>query len=319
MPLPNSEKPIYDVIIIGAGPGGTTAGIYAARARMKTVMLDKARIGGQLANSPRMANYPGFPEPIDGRALMERMRIQAEQQGAEFVQAEVGGVDLSHDPKRVFTTSGEFLGKTVIIAAGAGERKNKLPGEEEFLGRGVSYCAVCDGPFFRGEEVAVVGDDNHAVEEALFLSRYASRIHLLIPRSELRAQSPLREELAGDSRLVLHPETRVKQVVGNDCVTGLLAQRKEDDPETLPVSGVFFYLTGGMPATAFLSGVLDLDEKGYIRVNEYMETAVPGVFAVGDIRCGPLKQVVTACADGALAAMGADRYIRKRPHLMSAR
>lgn len=260
----------------------------------------------------KIANYPGCPEPVSGRDLLESMRRQAESHGAEFLVSEVMGLDLKSDPKSVHCYHGLFQARTIIIASGAGERKSKVPGEEDYLGRGVSYCATCDGPFFKGEEVAVVGEGVEAAEEALYLSRFAGRVHILTPKSGLVGADHLTEEIAGQPQIVVHPHKRVKKVVGAGTVTGVECQVRDGTPEVLPVVGVFFYLLGAQPATAFLHGALELEEKGYVRVDETMMTSVPGVYAVGDVRQGVLKQVVTAAADGAVAAMAAERYIRGR-------
>lgn len=302
----------YDVAIIGAGPGGTTAAIYAARSNLRTLLIDKVHLGGQMVFTEKIANYPGCPEPVSGRELLDSMRRQAESYGAEFLVSEVMGLDLEGDPKSVHCYHGVFQARAVIIAAGAGERKAKVPGEEEFLGRGVSYCATCDGPFFKGEEVAVVGESAEAAEEALFLSRFAGTVHILTPKSGLQGADHLADEIAGQPQIVIHPHKRVKRVIGEATVTGLECQVRDTPVEVLPVVGAFFYLLGAQPATSFLREALELDEKGYVRVDETMMTSVPGVFAVGDVRRGVLKQVVTAAADGAVAAMAAERYVRGR-------
>lgn len=302
----------YDVVIIGGGPGGTTAAIYAARSNLRTLLVDKVHLGGQMVFTEKIANYPGCPEPISGRDLLESMRCQAERHGAEFLVSEVMGLDIRGDLKSVHCYHGLFQARTVVIATGAGERKAKVPGEAEFLGRGVSYCATCDGPFFKGDEVAVVGESVEAAEEALYLSRFAGRVHILTPRSGLQGVDHLAAEIASQPEIVIHPNQRVKRVVGETAVTGLECQVRDGPPEVLPVAGAFFYLLGAQPATSFLHAALQLDEKGYLLVDETMMTSVPGVYAVGDVRHGVLKQVVTAAADGAVAAMAAERHIRGR-------
>lgn len=304
------------MVIIGAGPGGTTAAIYAARSNLRTLLLDKVHLGGQIVFAEKIANYPGYPETISGRDLLLAMRRQAERHGAEFVVSEVLGLDLSEQFKSVHCYHGLYQGRALIIATGAGERKGKIPGEEELLGRGVSYCATCDGPFFKGEEVAVVGESVEAAEEALYLARFAQKVHVITPRDGLRVSEELLQEIVNRPQIMVHPHRGVRRVLGESTVTGLECQDREGVVEVLPVAGAFLYLLGGQPATSFLHGALELDEKGYIRVDETMMTSVPGVFAAGDIRQGVLKQVVTAAADGAVAAMAAERYIRGRSHIL---
>lgn len=308
---PGTTAP-YDVVIVGAGPGGTSAAIYAARSNLRTLMVDKVHLGGQMVFTEKIANYPGCPDIVSGRELLESMRLQAERHGAEFLVSEVMGLDLTGDPKLVMCYHGVYQARTIIIATGAGERKAKIAGEEEFLGRGVSYCATCDGPFFRGEEVAVVGESVEAVEEALHLAQFASRVHILAPKDGLKIHGGLLELVASQANLVVHPHTRVKQVLGKSTVTGLECVNSDGSSQILPVLGAFFYLLGAQPAVTFLHGLLELDEKGFVKVDETMVTSAPGVFAVGDVRKGVLKQVVTAAADGATAAMAAERCVRGR-------
>ncbi len=300
----------YDVIIVGAGPGGTAAAIYAARSNLRTLLLDKVHLGGQMVYSEKIANYPGYPETVSGRDLLESMRKQAENFGAEFLVSEVMGLDLTGELKTVSCYHGVYEGRALILATGAGERKSKIPGEEELLGRGVSYCATCDAPFFKGEEVAVVGESVEAVEEALHLAQFASRVHILAPKPGLRIPGHLLETIGAQPSLVVHLRTRVLRVLGDTTVNGVECQHPDGSVETLPVTGAFLYLLGGQPATSILHGAVELDENGYIKVDETMMTSLPGVFAVGDVRKGVLKQVVTAAADGATAAMAAERSIR---------
>lgn len=312
---PGASDP-YDVVIIGAGPGGTTAAIYAARSGLRTVLIDKVHLGGQMALTEKIANYPGYPEPVSGRTLLEIMRQQAVIHGAELLTSEVMGLDLTVQPMSVHCYHGTYQGRAIVVATGAGERKAKIPGEADFLGRGVSYCATCDGPFFKGEEVAVVGEGIEAAEEALYLARFAGKVHMLTPRSGLRVAGHLSQEIANQPQIVVHPHKRVKRVLGEATVTGLECLDRSNTVEILPVAGAFFYVLGAQPTTGFLYGALKLDEPGYILVDETMMTSAPGVFAVGDVRRGPLKQVVTAAADGAVAAMAAEKYIRGRSQII---
>jgi len=307
---------LFDVVVVGSGPAGNSAAIYAARAKLRTVMLDRARFGGALAAAEKIANYPGFPEAVRGITILEAMRQQALHFGAEFVQTEVYGVDLTADPKKVFTAEGEFLGHTLIIATGAGQRGKRIPGEEQFLGRGVSYCATCDAAFFKDHEVAVIGDGEQAAEEGLFLAKFARRVHLIGPRERLRVSPDLANHLASEEKIVLHLGWTTKEVVGRELVEGVVIEDRHGDRELVPVSGVFFYLLGNRPAADFLYQALEQDEQGYIAVDEHMATSVPGVFAVGDVRHGVLKQVATAVADGAIAGVEAEKYLSRRAHLV---
>lgn len=308
---PGTPDP-YDVVIVGAGPGGTSASIYAARSNLRTLLVDKVHLGGQMVVTDKIANYPGCPDTISGRDLLKAMRRQSELYGAEFLVSEVMGLDLSGELKSVFCYHGVRQARALIIATGAGERKAKVAGEEEFLGRGVSYCATCDGPFFKGEEVAVVGESGEAVEEALYLAQFASKVHVLAPREALRIPETLKARVDAEPRLVVHTNTRVKRVVGESTVTGVECADPQGNLEILPVPGVFLYLLGAQPATTFLHGALERDEKGFIKVDQTMMTSVPGVYAIGDVRNGVLKQVITAAADGATAAMAAEHHVRGR-------
>ena len=312
--IPLFATPIYDVVIIGGGPAGATAALYAARARLKTVVIDKGLTAGSAGKAQGIANFPGIPGTISGAELVRRIREQAASFGAEFVNDKVLRVDLSTDPREVWTGGGVYRGKAVIIATGSMGRSRYLPGEEHLVGRGVSYCATCDAAFFRGQEVAVVGDNDEAVEEALTLTRFATRVHFLSPTRDLRASPDLAGELTAHPNVVYRSATRVEEILGQDRVEGVRITSAEGT-EVLPVAGVFLYLQGNVPITDFLEGQLPLGEGGCLLVDENFQTAVPGVFAVGDVLCRHLKQAVVAAAEGAIAAMAADRYLRGRPQL----
>jgi thioredoxin reductase (NADPH) len=308
----SKDQEIYDVVIIGGGPAGTSAAIYAARAELKTLVIDKAPLSGALAVTPKIANYPGVPEELRGADLLARMRQQAISFGAEYVQEPVVAVDLKSDPKTVFTNTA-YQARAIIIATGANERGNRVPGEAELVGRGVSYCATCDGAFFKGQEVAVVGASDEAVEEAEFLTRYASRVHLVLPRSSFQAPSEMVERLLAHSSVTLHENRRLKAVDGDEEVRTIrLVNRVSQDELDLPVSGVFIYLQGGRPGTSFLNDELERGEGGCILIDRTtMETTIPGVYAVGDVTCSRLKQAVISAAEGAIAAISADKFINR--------
>lgn len=306
----NENEKIYDVIIIGGGPGGTSAAIYAARAELKTVVIDKAPHSGALAMTPKIANYPGVLEVLSGADLLARMRQQAASFGAEFLQEPVIGVDLQSDPKTVFTSTAHRT-RTVIIATGANERTNRVPGEAKFLGRGVSYCATCDGAFFKGQEVAVLGANDEALEEAAFMTRYAARVHLVSPRAKFQAPTEMVERVLKHEGVAFYENTKLKSIVGDQEVRAVrLAMRNREAEFELPVSGVFIYLQGGQPGTGFLGDELPRGEGRCLLVDRTtMQTAIPGVYAVGDVICTRLKQAVISAGEGAVAAIAADKFI----------
>jgi thioredoxin reductase (NADPH) len=307
----------YDVIIIGGGPAGTSAAIYTARADLRTLVIDKGLTAGALGITSKISNYPGIPGPISGAALVEMMRRQAESFGVEFLTDKVVGVDLSADPKMVMAGSGTFHAKAVILASGSMGRTHALPGEEKFLGRGVSYCATCDGAFFRDQPVAVVGNNDEALEEALFLTKFAQRVHLIVPTPALKAREPLAAEVTAHPKVEVRLGTRLKEIVGNGKVEGVRIQPRGEGEETLPVEGTFVYLQGGQPITDYLMGQLETTPEGCLVVDREMQTNMPGVFAVGDLLCTHVKQAVIAAADGVTAAIAVDKYIHGRDKLQT--
>lgn len=304
---------IYDVLIIGGGPAGASAALYAARAGNKTLVLDKAPATGALAITQKIANYPGVEGELTGLELLEKMRRQAASFGALFVQAAPQGVDLLSEIKEVYTPDAVYRAKSVIVAVGARGRNNMLPHEEELLGRGVSYCATCDAAFFQGKEVAVIGDNEEAVNEALFLTRFASQVHLLIPLGKVWGV----DELPEHEKLKVYLRTKVTAIEGDGAVTGVRYSQNRGPEEHLPVSGVFVFLSGTKPGTDFLGGQVPLDEDGYLKCDETMATEVPGVFAAGDARKTIVKQAVIAAADGALAAISADKFVNNKKRLVA--
>ncbi len=305
-----SETPKkYDVIIIGGGPGGLSAGIYTARARLATLLIEKGAIGGQIINAGMVENYPGFTGGIGGIELTQAMHQQATKFGVETLYDEVLGIEVDGKQKVVKTPQGDFIAPAVIIAGGAERQKLGVPGEAEFTGKGVSYCATCDGAFFRGKEVAVIGGGNAAVTEALELTRFASKITLIHRRNELRATKIMQEKLMADARIQFLWDTAVVEITGDKFVSKIKLRNLKTGMETiLDVSGVFVSV-GSQPATGYLKGLLTLDTVGAIVTNDKLETSVPGIFAAGDIRSGSIRQVIGAAGDGAVAAVNVGKYI----------
>lgn len=303
---------IYDTVIIGGGPAGYTAALYAARSGLRSIVLERLSAGGQMALTPQLDNYPGFLEGIDGWQLAEQLRQQAERFGAETAYTEVLRADLLAEPKALETGRGTYYGKTVIIATGANPRPLGLPMEQELTGRGVAYCASCDGMFYKGKVVAVVGGGNTAAEDALLLSRLAKQVILIHRRDTLRAAKLYREQLARTDNITFRWNQEVSALQYGDKLTGLRLRDTQTGAETeISCDGVFISV-GRTPATALFSAQLELDQGGYIPAGETTETQLPGVFAAGDVRTKRLRQVVTAVADGAMAAYMAEEYLTSR-------
>jgi len=300
----------YDVLIIGGGPAGATAAIYSARAGLKTLVLDKGLATGALGMAAQIANFPGVPGPISGTELLQRIRDQAAAFGATFVIAKVLRVDLGAQPKEAWAAQRAYKGHAVIIATGALGRAKRIPGEERLLGRGVSYCATCDAAFFRGREVVVVGSSDEAVEEALVLTRFAARVHFLSPTADLHASPEIARELTTHPQVTLYRSARVQEIVGQTHVTGVRFALPDGSEQTIPADGVFVYLLGNVPIVDFLEGQLPTNESGCLVVDGDYQTAIPGVFAAGDVLCKRLKQAVLAAAEGAAAGMAVERYLR---------
>lgn len=302
----------YDVIIIGGGPAGASAAIYTARAELRTLVIDKGLSAGALGITEKISNYPGVPGPASGAELVEIMRRQAESFGARFLTDKVVGVDLTAEPKLVMAGTGAFHARAVLLATGSMGRTNTVPGEEALLGRGVSYCATCDGAFFRGQRVAVVGNTDEALEEALYLTKFAQQIHLIAPTPTLKARLALSTAVEEQPKIELRLGTRLKEIVGNGQVEGIRIQPRSGDTEMVPVQGVFVYLQGAKPITDYLGGQLETSNEGCLTVDREMQTTIPGVFAVGDLLCTHVKQAVIAAADGVVAATAMDRYLHGR-------
>jgi thioredoxin reductase (NADPH) len=305
-----SESPKkYDVIIIGGGPAGLSAGIYTARARLSSLLIEKAAVGGQIINAGMVENYPGYTNGISGVELTQAMHRQAEKFGLETLYDEVIGIELNGKQKVVKTPQGDFITKATIIAGGAERQKLGVPGEVEFTGKGVSYCATCDGAFFRDKSVVVIGGGNAAVTEALELTKFASKVILIHRRHELRATKIMQEKLMADKKIQILWDTVVLEILGDKLVNKIKLRDVVTNKEsTLEVSGVFVAV-GSQPATGYLKGLLTLDAVGAIVTNDRLETSVPGIFAAGDIRSGSIRQVVGAAGDGAVAAINAGKFL----------
>ncbi len=299
----------YQLIIIGGGPAGLSAGLYASRSKLDTLLIEKAGLGGQILNAEMVENYPGFPQGISGSELGALIAQQATKYGLPTAFAEVQGIEIRGAEKIVGTSEGKYRAKAVIIAGGSEYSKLGVPGEEEFTGRGVSYCAMCDGAFFRDQVVAVVGGGNAALNDAFFLTRFATKVIVIHRRDQLRATKILQDRAFANPRINFLWDTVVESITGDKLVRGIrLRNVKTGKGSSLEVSGIFVAV-GLRPNTGYLKGLLTLDEGGFIPVNNQMETEVPGVFAAGDIRAGSIRQVVSAAGDGATAAIAAERFL----------
>ncbi|MEW6162604.1 MAG: thioredoxin-disulfide reductase [Nitrospirota bacterium] len=301
---------IYDVIIIGGGPAGLTAAIYAARGRLKSLLIEKAFAGGQVSTIEWIENYPGFDEGISGIELSQRMERQAKKFGVEIIQGSAAEIYLHGEIKRVVLEEGEVHeAKAVILATGANPRPLKVEGEEQYRGRGVSYCATCDGAFFKDKKIAVIGGGDSAVQEAIFLTKFAEVVYIVHRRDQLRATKIIQERAFANPKIKFIWNSLVEKIDGKDTVNALFLRNvKTGERSQLDVEGVFAYI-GYNPNTGFLRGLVTLDEDNHIITDEEMSTSVPGIFAAGDVRAKSLKQITTAAGDGAIAATSAERYI----------
>ncbi|HMK93590.1 MAG TPA: thioredoxin-disulfide reductase [Thermoleophilia bacterium] len=312
LPSRRADQPDqFDVAIVGAGPGGMTAAIYCSRARLATVVLERNTAGGIMAITERIENYPGFPEGITGFDLSEKMKQQAAQFGADLREiTTVAALDRQADGSWIVVTDEERIAaRAIILSPGVEARKLGVPGEAEFMGRGVSYCATCDGALYRDKEVVVIGGGDSAVEEGMFLAKFASAVHVIHRRDELRAQKIAQERAFANPRMHFIWNSQVRRIVGDTKVEGVDYQNVVDKAvTTLPVSGVFFYV-GQLPNTNFLQGVVDLDEGGYVLTDAHLRTSQPGVLACGDARAGLIKQIANAVGEGALAAIETEKYL----------
>jgi len=299
----------YDIIIIGGGPAGLTAGIYASRARMRTLLIEKLSPGGQAALTEIIENYPGFPGGIAGPELMEKMREQAIKTGLEIISGEVTGMEIKK--KIVKTKDEEYKALAIIIASGAHPQKLGVPGEDRLLGKGVSYCATCDGPLFKGQDIVVVGGGDSAVEEALFLTKFAKKVILIHRRDRLRATKILQGRALANERIEFILDSVVTEILGKKGVNRVKVKNKKTGEEKeIPCQGVFISI-GITPATNLLRGLVDMDKGEYILTNEDMKTSQEGIYACGDCRKKLLRQIITACGEGSLAAFAATKYVEE--------
>ncbi len=306
---------IYDLIIIGGGPAGLTAGLYAARFKLNTLMIEKSAVsGGQLINTEWVENYPGFPEPVLGKKLAQDMEKQAKLFGLKIVNEEILSVKLDKEPKEVVSAGQIWKARTVLIATGSSPRKLGVPGEKEFAGRGLSYCATCDGPLYPDKTLAVVGGGNSAFEESLFLAKYASQIHLIHRREGFTADPILQDRVKANPKISLITNTVIEEILFGDEPRKLrLLDKTSGQHSELIVDGLFIFV-GAIPNTALFEGQLDL-EDGYILTDRYHLTSQEGVWAIGDVQAGALRQVATAVGDGALAADQINKYLNEHPGL----
>ncbi len=302
---------IYDVIIVGGGPSGMSAAIYASRARLKTLLIEKAGCGGQIAITDHLENYPGFEEGINGFELAMKMEKQARTFGCEIVYGEASFIETDDAIKKVvLSDKKEYFTKTIIIASGANFRKLGVEGEQEFIGKGVSYCATCDGPFFRNKEIAVVGGGDSALQEALYLTKFATKVNLIHRRDQFRAAKILQEKVFAEPKINIIFDSVVEKISGNLSVEQVILKNvKNNISSPVSVNGVFVFV-GWLPNTKFLENTkIKLNDAGYIVTDDNMNTSIEGIFACGDVRQKILRQVVTAAGDGAIAAISAQHFI----------
>ena len=306
---PDKKKTKFDVVIIGAGPSGYTAGIYCSRAGYDTLILSGILPGGQLVNTTEVENYPGFENAIMGPDLMIDMRKQSQKMGTTIIDDEVVDVDFRRKPFKVLTASEEYEGRAVIIATGATPRKMGLEGEETFGGKGVSYCATCDGPFFRNQEIVVVGGGDSAIEEATFLTKFATTVHLVHRRDELRASKVMQERALNNEKIKFHWDSAVIDIKGDQKVQqAILKNLKTNEETTLDIGGLFVAI-GHNPNTGLFKEQIELDDKGYVVLKNQTHTNIEGIFAAGDVHDRTYRQAVTAAAFGCMAAIDIDKYL----------
>ena len=307
--MSDKTKTKFDVIIIGAGPSGYTAGIYCSRAGYDTLILSGLLPGGQLVNTTEVENYPGFENGIMGPDLMIDMRKQSQRMGTTIIDDVVVDVDFRRKPFKVLTASEEFEGRAVIIATGANPRKLGVEGEETFSGKGVSYCATCDGPFFRNQEIVVVGGGDSAIEEATFLTKFASNVHLIHRRGELRASKIMQERAFSNEKIKFHFDSAVTLIKGDQKIQQVVLKNLKTNEETTHDAGGLFVAIGHDPNTQLFKSQIDLDDEGYIVLKNKTHTNMEGIFAAGDVHDRSYRQAITAAAFGCMAAIDVDEYL----------
>ena len=306
---------IFDLIVIGGGPAGLTAGLYGSRAKLNILVIEKEVFGGQITTTAELENYPGAPEECTGTSLSVRMKKQAEDFGTKFVVDEVISMELSADIKSIKGNKGEYKTRALIIATGAKPRLAGFKNELALRGRGVSYCATCDADFFEGLEIAVIGGGDSAITEALYLTKFADSVTIIHRRETLRAAKSIQEKAFKNPKIKFIWNSTIEEATGGEIVEGIVIKNlKTNEITTLEVNGIFVYI-GLDPITEIFKGIIELDANGYIPTDESMKTSISGVYAAGDVRAKSLRQVITAAADGAIAAMQAEEYINEHFHL----
>jgi thioredoxin reductase (NADPH) len=310
--IPEKKKTKFDVVIIGAGPSGYTAGIYCSRAGYDTLILSGILPGGQLVNTTEVENYPGFENGIMGPDLMIEMRKQTQRMGTTIIDDEAVNVDFRGSPFKILTGSEEYEGRAVIIATGANPRKLGLEGEQTFAGKGVSYCATCDGPFFRNQELVVVGGGDSAVEEATFLTKFATKVHLVHRRDELRASKIMQERALNNEKIKFHWDSEVIDIKGDQKMQQAVIKNIKTSEETVLDVGGLFVAIGHQPNTKLFKNQIDLDDEEYIILKNKTQTNIEGIFAAGDVHDRSYRQAITASAFGCMAAIDVDKYLTEK-------
>ena len=311
------EAKLYDTVIIGGGPGGYTAALYTARAGLSTLVIEKLSPGGQMATTDQVDNYPGFPEGVNGFELAMKMQESAQRFGAETHYGEAVKLELTSSPKHIITDSGEFLAKTVILSTGASPRELGLAGEQELRGKGVSYCATCDGMFYKDKTVAIVGGGNTAAADALYLSKICKKVYLIHRRDTLRASRVYLQPLKSRENIEFVWDSEVTALHHEEKLTGVTVRNKKTGEEQSLSCDGLFVAVGNVPNSSLFAGQVNLTESGYVDADETTRTNIPGVFAIGDVRNKPLRQIITAAADGAVASQFAEEYVSLQGELIS--